>query len=750
MPAPEEVQDSCLPPTARLLLLFVAGIIVAGGLLAYSNSFHGPFILDDTRSIPDNPHIRKLWPVTDAMKAPYQSTVSGRPILSLSLALNYAISGLDVWSYHAFNITVHLIAGLLLFGIVRRTLLTDRLKGRFGEASVILGGLCALLWVLHPLDTQAVTYIIQRAESMMGMFYLLTLYCAIRGFSSRRAVGWYVAAVAACALGMGTKEVMITAPIVLVLYDRVFVSRSVREIVKRRWGLYLALVAAWVLLGAILMTSPRSASAGFGIKDLTAILYAKTQFRVIVHYIRLALLPTPLVLDYGRRWAGDFSDYAPYAAAVLSLLIATILALRYRPAPGFLGAWFFLILAPTSSFVPIVDPIYEHRMYLPLAGIVCGALLGGYALIRFVLRSSRAILAVGIFLALTAAIALGAATRNRNEDYRDELTIWSDNLAKCPQSAKAHAAMGAIYLDRKNYDEAIESCTKAVQLDPAIFYAYSTRGLARVRMGDDERAIEDFGRAAALAPRPAPAYTDRGLVYVKIGRYDKALNDFNKAIQLDPTYALAYGARGAGRHQMQQYELAIADFDRAIELDSSNDWYYESRAGAYVQTSRLDLAVKDLDKALELNPTDRIAYRKRATVLKELGRCGELIDNWSQAARNIPDWPEALARLGWVLATSAESVHRNGERAVAFATRACELTNYESPQCLDVLAAAQAEAGRFDDAVRTMEKVLQLTRGLKGSIAVELRVRSELYKTGRPYRAPSLPKERKIRENERN
>jgi tetratricopeptide (TPR) repeat protein len=162
----------------------------------------------------------------------------------------------------------------------------------------------------------------------------------------------------------------------------------------------------------------------------------------------------------------------------------------------------------------------------------------------------------------------------------------------------------------------------------------------------------------------------------------------------------------------------------------------------YAEVSRFDLAVKDCAKALELDPTSRGAYKNRAFALNKLGQRGELIDNWSEAVENIDDWPEALASLGWALATSADPVHRSGERAVAMARRACELTNFESPECLDALAAGYAETGRFDDAVRTMEKVLQLTGKREDAIVGQLRARLALYRTNRPYREPPAPSQK--------
>ncbi|MGB2987435.1 MAG: glycosyltransferase family 39 protein, partial [Phycisphaerae bacterium] len=222
---------------------FLPILLVLSGLIVYLNSFAGVFIFDDTVHILESERIRHLWP-------PWDLLARRRPTLELSLAVNYAIGGLGVWGYHAFNLAVHVLAGLTLFGIARRTLMHERCRDRLGQASHWLALTIALIWLVHPLQTQSVTYIIQRSESLMGLFYLLTLYCVIRGAESPLRYRWYLAAVIACALGMGSKAVMVTAPLVVLLYDRVFLSPSFSEAFRKRWGLYSGLAANWGILAA--------------------------------------------------------------------------------------------------------------------------------------------------------------------------------------------------------------------------------------------------------------------------------------------------------------------------------------------------------------------------------------------------------------------------------------------------------------------------------------------------------------------
>jgi protein O-mannosyl-transferase len=227
-----------------------AAVIALAVIAAYGNSFSGPFVFDDAATIvTSNPTIRHLWPIWRVLSPPHGGLpVSGRPLVNLSLAINYAISGQGVWSYHVFNVAIHILAAVTLFAILRRTYLLPSLQKRFGKASTLLALGAATIWAVHPLQTESVTYVVQRAESMVGLFYLLTLYCVIRGAQSARAGAWYLAGAVTCLAGMATKEVMATAPLVVLLYDRAFLAGSFRELsaARSRSSTIRSLRAGWI------------------------------------------------------------------------------------------------------------------------------------------------------------------------------------------------------------------------------------------------------------------------------------------------------------------------------------------------------------------------------------------------------------------------------------------------------------------------------------------------------------------------
>lgn len=358
---------------------FLPGLLIIIGAVAYTNSLRGPFIFDDKPNIPDNAKVQRLWPLSEAMSAPEGSGISGRPILCLSLALNYAISKYSVWSYYLVNVIIHLLAGLALYGIVRRTLLSKHLRRRFGNHAAVLAWVTATIWVVHPIQTGSVTYIIQRAEPLMGMFYLLTLYAAVRAMESRRAAVWSVVSVACCGLGMATKEVTVTAPLIVLLHDRVFTAGSLRSALRRRWGLYAGLAGTWGIL-AMAMRSSSYLDTGFSI-GISPFDYALNQFIVVAHYLWLCVWPAKLCLHYNWPVVKEFDKILPSMLVIAGMVGATAWGLARNRKWGYLGAWFFGILAPTSSFVPLKNLAFEHRLYLSLAAPIVLVVTGGYILL---------------------------------------------------------------------------------------------------------------------------------------------------------------------------------------------------------------------------------------------------------------------------------------------------------------------------------------------------------------------------------
>ena len=274
--------------------------------------------------------------------------------------------------------------------MVRRTLIAAQLaqlKLRPTIDAEDVAFAVALVWAIHPLTTEAVNYVTQRTESLMALCLLASLYAAIRSLTDGRTVFWQIAAVSACGLGMLCKETMVVAPILIVLYDRIFFFDALRGAIAARWRLYGGLALTWLVLVAMMLPGPRSNTAGFGV-TITPWTYLLNQAVMIARYLRLAVWPHGLVVHYGPPLSYRVSDVWPQAALVVALIAATLMALRWQPAVGFLGAWVFITLAPTSSFVPIATEVgAERRMYLPLMAIAALLVIPAMSALRR--RASR-------------------------------------------------------------------------------------------------------------------------------------------------------------------------------------------------------------------------------------------------------------------------------------------------------------------------------------------------------------------------
>ena len=484
-------------------------LVVLAGLAAYATSFSGEFLLDDDRLIAKNERIHELWPPWDIIAG------GRRPVVELSLALNYAIGRLDVWGYHAFNLAVHILAALTLFGIVRRTLLREASRDRRQRSPSWFALAVALIWVLHPLQTQSVTYIIQRAESLMGLFYLLTLYCVVRAADSARERFWHVAAVVVCALGMGSKAVMVSAPLVVLLYDRVFITQSFTQILRRRWGLYAGLACTWSVLvlcgvvrGVLGLSVAGKPNVGFAFKGIAPIDYALTEPGVILYYLRLAVWPHPLCLDYAWPVARTFGAIAVPALLVAALLAATLWAFSWKPWLGFVGAWFFLILSPTSSFIPIKDPLFEHRMYLPLTAVVVVAVAVGHGVLEHLshrlarVEAWRGIIACA--LVVTIAGLLASATFQRNRDYQDQHRMWADVVAKRPDNHRARLNLGNQYYRKKDYETALIHYREFGRIKPDYVTPFQYAAHCSWFLGRIDEAFGFYETAAEVEERAFP------------------------------------------------------------------------------------------------------------------------------------------------------------------------------------------------------------------------------------------------------
>lgn len=622
---------------SRWTIRLSAFALITAVVLAYVNTLSAPFVFDDQRGIVENESIRQLWPLHEVLIAPPQATgAAGRPVVNLSLALNYALGGLDVRGYHALNIALHACAALVLFGLLRRSFLLPALNDKFGAIALPLSAGIAALWALHPLLTESVSCVIQRTEILGGLFYLLVLYAFVRNMEAQAWGGWRWVTVAACFVGMAAKEIVATAPVIVLLFDRTLVAGTFAAAWRLRRRFYLMLAASWLMLVGLMLThGNRGGSVGFGY-GVSAWEYALTQCKALVLYLKLSLWPHPLVMDYGTAVVTDWREVWWQGVVVLALVGATFRALVKRPAAGLVAFTAFAILAPSSSFLPLVtQTIAEHRMYLPLAGvlILLSCWLGQH-------WPRWAIPAI-----LGGALIAGGATHVRNQDYRSGLAIWGDTVEKQPDNPRARLNYGTALSEAKRVDEAMAQFKAALRLKPDYVEAEYNLGNALVKQGDFSTAAAHYARAVELSPEHAQAHYALGYCLLRTGDNAGALRHYARAEALRPDDAVILRSHASALTFTGQLSEAESRYRKLIELTPTDGGGRAEYGVLLARLGRGDAAQTQLTEALRLEPGNSSTRYALGRVLMDQGRWAEAAEQLRVVVRARPGWAEAREAL---------------------------------------------------------------------------------------------------------
>ncbi len=708
----------------RRLVLLAGVVLVLATLAVYQRSLEAPFLFDDNPAVVDNPTIRHLWPLGQVLSPPSDgSGVTGRPAVNLSLAVNYALGGLEVRGYHVMNLLLHAFAALTLWGVLRRTLrfpcrsllAGDGIKQPTTESPAsrllqkdaeLMAFTCALLWAVHPLLTESVVCIVQRTEVLAGLFYLLTFYCFIRATTTTPAGrGWQVLAVAACLLGMASKEIVATAPLLVLLYDRTFVAGSFREAWRRRKFFHGALAATWLPLAWLMAHSlKRGGTVGFGL-GMNSWDYLLTQCEALTIYLKLSLWPHPLVVDYGLVLVRGYWEVWWQGLLIVALLLATGIALRRKPVLGFLGAWFFVILAPSSSFVPLTtQTIAEHRMYLPLAALIVLAAGGAGAWL------GRRALAGLLALALVA----GGLTVRRTAVYQTEMSLWQDTVAHYPGSARAQSSLGTAYYHQGDLPEAVRRYKISLQINPRIAQTHYNLGLTldalhrnEAAAASYEEAVKCYEEAVRILPYFAPAHAELGGMLFKLGRFKEAETHLRTALTYLPDLAEAHSSLGQVLAQEGRIPEALAAFERTVQLkpDLADGHYnYAVQLSALGRTAD---AMAHYREAVRLDRTHALARLNLGILLAQGGQSEEALSQLREAVRLRPDLAETHANLGLALAVAGRPAEALGCYEQALRLRPdYALAHYN-------LGNALVQLQRWDEARRHFAEALRLEPGMQ-------------------------------------
>lgn len=591
-------------------ILSISSLILLD-VLIYSNTFYNPFYFDDVFYVNDNFAIRNIG----NLKAIWSSFPS-RFVTFFTFALNYNFNALDVFSYHLFNLIIHLLSAVLVFWLATLILSTPAMqKNKILFVSRPVALFVSLIFLSHPLQTESVTYIWQRCTLLAAFFYLLALclyfksrLLQINSESSAKVKIFYILSLFSAVISMFSKENSATLPLMIILCEFYFLKTS-KHI---KWKCVIPFLVLLPIVPAVLFFAKPET---FG--DVERLLYAPaatgwhyfiTQLRVIITYLRLVFIPVNQNLDYDYPVMKSIFQpqvFLSFIALSLILFAAFKLYKKYK-LTSFAILWFFIALLPESSIIPLKDIIFEHRLYLPIAGFSIFLVSSLY----YLFQPKK----IGLFFVALSVItaAYSFMAYQRNKVWKNEIILWTDTISKSPNKARPYNNRGAAYLKQGNINQAIADFDKAIQINPDYAEAYRDRGVAYYSKDSFDEAIVNFIKALQISPNYADAYSNRGVVYVKQGKFDQAIADFNKAIQIKPNCADAYSNRGVAYASKGNLDEAIADFSRVIQINPGSIDAYINRAVACINKGNINQAISDFSKVIQIDTDYAYAYYNRA------------------------------------------------------------------------------------------------------------------------------------------
>jgi tetratricopeptide (TPR) repeat protein len=633
-------------------------LIALATLLAYSNAFNASFHFDDHHVIVENEalrSIRSLWPPS-----------GNRWVGYLSFALNYQLGGLSVFGYHLVNLIIHVVNGILVSWLTTLILQTPALRSANWRPLTrrYLPLTTGLLFALHPVATQAVTYVAQRFTSLATLFCLssIALYVAARlspwpsERASARVLWQYGLAIVAAVAAMRTKEISFTLPFVVVGFELVLFGQR-RRLLPVTPIAATALLVIWGVgrdhrqIADVLGDATRFAAET---SLIPRSVYLVTQTRVVVRYLQLLFLPIGQNLDYEFPLSGSVWDVRVLLAVsvLIAVWVFVILLFQFarranRPEGTlvFLGtAWFFVTLSVESSIIPIVDVINEHRMYLPAVG---GAIVLGTALLSAVERVwplGQPALRVAAAL-LVYAGPLGVATYARNRVWKDEVTLWSDVVSKSPNLPRAHNNLAEALLRIGDSSGAVREAREAIRLSPRFAQAHGLLAEAFFAQGRIADGIPEARESLRLDPTLAIPHVDLGDVYASIGRYGDAVREYQDAIRVDPRLARAHINLGVAYERLMLPDEATREYRETLRLEPGNALAHYFIGNVLYQGNHLDDAIREYREAIRLDPGFANARCDLGHIYFQRGQFAEAVNEHREAIRVAPRLPLAHDNL---------------------------------------------------------------------------------------------------------
>lgn len=646
-------------------VLYLALLILVGSII-YANTLHAPFVFDDKPAITENPSIRmeEITPksIIDAATGYGKS----RPVSMLSFGFNYFFGKYNVFGYHLLNIFIHITNGILLFYFLKLTLTLynrqSRSKSKLDQiATSSLSFFTALLWLANPVQTQSVTLIVQRMNSMGAMFYILALLLYAKGrvaqqlmlqkgdATSKPYLWWFAGCLLAGTLALGCKESTAMLPIFIFLYEWYFFQELDKNWLKRRLKYIVAIVLLFCLVAGIYLgfdpMGKFNTLRDYSFKEFSMGERLLTQARVVIYYLSLIFYPSPSRLNLDHDFPLSYSLFNPITTFLSLILIVALIVLGLYLAKrqgliSFCIFWFLGNLLIESSVIPLAI-IFEHRLYLPsmLVGLIPCLVIYRYLKPQWVI--------VGICSILVAIVSYW--THERNEVWRDEETLWADCVKKSPNKARPYTNLGKALVNQRRYDEALSNLLKAIEIDPNYPEAHINLGFLYEKQGETEKAVEQLRKAIQINPYFAKAYSNLGVALLKQNKTDEALKNFQQALQVDPNLTAAYINIAAALTEQNKLEEAIKNYTQALQINPNIAQAEFLMGAALVKLGRTQQGISHLKKALQIDPDYAEAHNNLGGQLLQEGKIDAALKHLTRALAINPDLAQAHNNVGIIM-----------------------------------------------------------------------------------------------------
>ena len=549
----------------RICLLFFLTVPVC---LVYSNTLDVPFYFDDHRNIAKNEHIRLTrLSLNNLIAAAFDSPLSQRPIANITFALNHYIHGNDLAGYHVVNILIHVTNGILVYLLVLSILSTPAMGHAYKPQSVPIALVGALIWLLHPIQTQSVTYVVQRMNSLATLFYLssLLLFAKARQTDSRgKGWAWFGGCVIAGILALATKEIAATLPFFILLYEWYFVQDLNTSWLKRHLPHIVAALGLIVFVVFLFMGSNPLAHvlASYTKRDFTLIERVLTQTRVILNYISLLAFPHPSRLTLLHDFHLSSSLISPMSTlfslfSIFGLLFFGIVTARSARLFSFCILFFFGNLVIESSIIGL-EIIFEHRTYLPSIGFMLAITVILYQLI-----DSKGV-RIAVLTSLLVLLSIG--TLKQNQLWGSPALLLENTVKKYPKNARAYNNLANFYFHEEAYEKALENARKALALNPELTATRVNTGAILARMGKLEEAVSHYQAALNREPDFMGAHYNLANAWARLGNPSKAVRHYRLALELQPKDPEIHNNLGIVLAQTGKLTEAAAHFQKALEI----------------------------------------------------------------------------------------------------------------------------------------------------------------------------------------